>query len=435
MQKIYSSNCYIGLQLRVAGKTFFLYLGRGKKYEGFWASSNKIPAELRIIDFYLEFFRKNLMGAKIIDIKVVGNDRAIIIEYFKKSTPAVLGLFWKGRDLFFLNIKVENNKNKILKSWNLKQKSIDTAPFAGHLEMVNFATSELMKIGLGNLLMRERTKVLPDQADFIKKHFLAEIDKCSSSTGQNKKMKFLVKKIKNIENDLLKVRQWRSLSSDLEQGLFEEALSQKCDVKLNAILFKFSKVETYFQRRDMVYLKIKKLKKGESILDERLLTSKNLLLNIKNNPQQVFSMKYSAILPVWRNEKIEKLTTRSDFIKFSLEKKTFLVGKNSQGNDALRNKIGKKDDLWFHLDSATSAHVILKLESESLELRDIEIAGSIISDYSNHKSDEINLVYTKLKDVKAVKGHSGKVLLKSKKHIKVQYLNEWRKLFHTDNSL
>src|SRR5690606_34148682 len=81
------------------------------------------------------------------------------------------------------------------------------------------------------------------------------------------------------------------------------------------------------------------------------------------------------------------------------------VGQNAKGNDQLRNSWGKKEDIWVHVDQDASAHAVIKIKNRNAQIVDIlaQIKGYF------KKDGEIDLVYTKLKFVKSIKGSSGKV--------------------------
>ena len=55
----------------------------------------------------------------------------------------------------------------------------------------------------------------------------------------------------------------------------------------------------------------------------------------------------------------------------------------------------------------------------------MQVIGSIIRDYSEHKILEIPLQYTEVKNLKGIKGKAGSVIYKKEKYITVSYKPNW----------
>ncbi len=60
IQKIYSTSQLVSLSIRIPGKTWSLYLGRGSGIEGFWLGDSPPPSHLRRKDNFLEYLRRHL---------------------------------------------------------------------------------------------------------------------------------------------------------------------------------------------------------------------------------------------------------------------------------------------------------------------------------------------------------------------------------------
>ncbi len=93
------------------------------------------------------------------------------------------------------------------------------------------------------------------------------------------------------------------------------------------------------------------------------------------------------------------------------------MGRDARENDFLRSKWAGKNDFWFHLKEGPSSHLVVKVDSASLLTEEAwqEIAGKL----SGRKEGEVDLIYTEVKNLKAVKGAPGKVLYKKEKHRRV----------------
>ena len=118
-----------------------------------------------------------------------------------------------------------------------------------------------------------------------------------------------------------------------------------------------------------------------------------------------------------------------NYIIFKTSLCEIAVGLNAPGNDELRKSWATKESFWFHAEMATSCHVIIRCQKELvLDFSLLELIGSMIIEFSNIKSDEINMIYTKVKYLKSLKNNAGSVSYKHEKHIRIVYKNDWRQI-------
>lgn len=81
--------------------------------------------------------------------------------------------------------------------------------------------------------------------------------------------------------------------------------------------------------------------------------------------------------------------------------KRVLVGRNNTQNDSLTHKKAAKTDMWFHAQKAPGSHVILCLEGEAPDEKDMEFAASVAAFYSSVKSrGTVEVDYTQVKNIK-----------------------------------
>lgn len=232
-----------------------------------------------------------------------------------------------------------------------------------------------------------------------------------------KKRNFLVRKKENIEGDLEKARQWQKLHDLLE---LRTDLDDHHELKVEDQKIKFPSGLNSYERRNLIYEKIKKLKKGERILGERLQSVEADLIN--NPVVEKIESKLPMTKPVWGvgKEKTSSVpkTHKKDYRVFRLEDVSYGIGLTSQGNDALRSEWGHKEDYWVHLDGKKSAHVIIKLShNQPIQSSILEMAASLLAEYSDHKDQWIPIIYTQVKNLKGVTGAAGMVIYKKEKHI------------------
>lgn len=79
------------------------------------------------------------------------------------------------------------------------------------------------------------------------------------------------------------------------------------------------------------------------------------------------------------------------------------VGKNERGNVRLLKNSGK-EDFWFHLKDAPSAHVIVKTNKQNLSEEVVQMAAKICVNFSVKESGKYLVDYTKRRNVKINEG-------------------------------
>jgi predicted ribosome quality control (RQC) complex YloA/Tae2 family protein len=193
------------------------------------------------------------------------------------------------------------------------------------------------------------------------------------------------------------------------------------------------------KRKNIIFEKIKKFKKAEGILEKRLSDCRLEFSDWCDGNRYEDVGKGKVCTPVWHSssKKQQKLEVNDENIKifeyYINESIKFAVGKNSQSNDYLRIKWGKKNDYWFHIDGMKSAHLIIKVDSlNQLSQEHLIIIASVLRDYSSLDITSIPVVFTQVKNLKGVKGRAGAVLLKKQKYLTLNYEKNWKEIISRD---
>lgn len=397
------------MSLRSEGKTSYLYLGRGKGYEGFWVGEGQIPSSLRKKDQFLEYLRKHLSGVRLLNIRLDSLDRIVYIDYQKFGKENSLGLFYNARQLYFANkyYDLKREQMRVFTSWagalDGDEKLEDVFNSVGRTKQ-NQSTASGSSLNAGDLLAAERDSALK-----------------SGNMGK-KKNKFLKRKARNIEQDLKKTRKWTLLKDWLDQSDDLEKCAVK--VEIHGIKIKFKEKEHY-KRRDEVYKKIKKLKKGLEIQTQRL---KETLANAERETREEEELSLLAIVkPLWKNKetRAETAATRvEDFKTIELDSIELGVGVSAKGNDQLRKTWASKEDWWFHLEQGSSPHIVAKLKGASLSPLILQKVARTMKKTAKVEGDEINLIYTQVKNLKGIPKRAGSVTYKKEKRIRIYVENE-----------
>lgn len=401
IQKIFSSAYTIGLSIRLPGQNLALIVGRGKRVEGLGWLEKNIPSILRTQDKFLAYLRSSLTNSVLEKIEVDTDDRIIRIDYLRWGQRNQFFIFYNKKALNFVNYFYSEKKKEFfyLKSWENK-------PVVWNASL-DFSVFD--EVGRKDLADKTK-KGKPFDAEKVLSRELSEVeDRTLSKKEKNKTLR----KVKNIKSDLDKIRAHTDLLVFLEEASDLAELPKKWKFKNIKINFEYP---DHYKRRDQIYKKIKALKAAESLVENRLADAQKKLdgqAEVKEkNP-------IPPIAPAWNKAKeaikAPKIEQKSNYKVFDFPDFKIGIGLSATGNDALRSEFGSKNDYWFHLDGDTSPHVIVK--GENLELNEdlFNIVASIILDHSEYNFSQASIIFTRVKDIKGVKGTPGKVIFKKEK--------------------
>lgn len=421
IQKIYSTAFFISFSIRTPGKTWHLYLGRGGGYEGVWLDEGSPPSVLRRKDNFLEYLRRHISSCSFVSLDLDENDRIIKLDYQKFGQLQSILFFWKARKLYFVHYFQDAPEApfKLLLSWQ------------GKAVIPNQGVPNLFECfnEVGRRTDMKHDLVSPSSLSI--KELLQEELKAASLKGLHSAPSFLQRKITNIENDLERARQWHQLQNVLDEG---QSLDMY-ELKVGDQKIKFEGELNAFERRNLLFEKIKKLKRGEGILSNRLVEAKDQLAGKSTETKSTSAIPINK--PIWGKEELKakatlsnKPTEKEDFKIFKFEDYSIGVGLCSSGNDQLRSRWGSKEDLWLHLDGAKSAHAIIKMAKPGLPPPEaLDLAASIVAYFSHISGDWISVIYTQVKNLKGVTGAAGMVIYKKEKHLQCRKIDpaEWLK--------
>jgi predicted ribosome quality control (RQC) complex YloA/Tae2 family protein len=398
IQKIYSSSQVINIVCRKPGNTFSLYLGRGHGIEGLWLDDKKVASNLRKRDQFLEYLRKYLSTSYIHDLILSDEDRIIYLEYIKYGKINTMGFFYLGRSLYFANhyFDLKDEQFKTYCSW--KSKKNENMLEENFKELTD--TCELDK--------EKENKLIPITE-------IIEREEKSLTKEVNKKFKKLTRKIELIKGDLSKMENYKELYdfADSNQDLSE--LNKK--ITINGIKINFIEKE-HFKRRDQLFKKAKSLKNKIEFMRNRLEKAEKENFQIKKD-KLVNNLK--TIKPVMYQAKSEKKLPedkKNDFNIIEIRGLKAAIGVSAKGNDQLRKEWASKEDMWFHIDGDISPHIIIK----GWDKTDEEVLTQVARLFKTEmklNTDEINIIYTQVKNLKGVKGVKGLVNYKKEKHIRI----------------
>jgi predicted ribosome quality control (RQC) complex YloA/Tae2 family protein len=414
VQKIYSTARSIEFHIRIPGKTLFLILGRGGGVEGIWRSETRIPSNQRIRDKFLEYLRKHVRGKKLKKIICDENDRIIEFQLYGQNEYLDFYLFYCGRENYFLEARSSDMENyQIRKSWFFKETvrlySEEIAPFFDLFTEVG-----------------RRTKSKLEELAITDEIFLEDDGTACEEVQAKAQSKFLERKFLKISKDVKRLKDYLGLYEGIDTANFMNTTRYE----FKGMKVKFEKDWSNEKRRSEIYDRLKRYKKGLSFQKVRLDEVLDQMKELKARGGIARPAK-KVVTPIWKHIRSPKaISTQKAGGGFETYRNAkgiqFGFGSSAKSNDALRSSWASAQNIWFHLDGYPSSHCIAKVESISeLTSEDMADVASALRDKSNLEILEIPVLFTQVKNLKAVKGAAGKVRYKKEKYLKVVYNKDW----------
>lgn len=399
IQKAYTTPHFLVFSFRTPGKTIYVYIGRGKQYVGVFCTEFPPPSFLRTKDRFLDFVRSNIVGAKISKIDLIDG---VFTFYLKKGRELEKwSVFYEKRVLNFSYFKGD----EVFCSWDLGLKHINEY-------QINPDSIE---------------SILYPQS--ILKYIENEEAKATGEVVLKKRLKFLLRKKEHIETDLHQSKKWQELQ---DLVIAEKLTLNDLELEVLGVKFSFTQSQSYWERQNLVYIKIKKLKRAEKLLAERLQDVIIEIDKIEKKEIEVKTTKERAIainwnyLPKKESHKNKNLIS-SEVINFKYKNIVGVLGLTASANDQIRQE-SHKNHIWFHIENYPGTHLILKTENINFfKLDDFSILASMMRDYSKLNISTIPIMYSELRQVKGIKGKKGQVVVKKPKYLSCLY-RDWKEI-------
>ena len=116
---------------------------------------------------------------------------------------------------------------------------------------------------------------------------------------------------------------------------------------------------------------------------------------------ELYSSGYSARM---RNYKPKKQVKNEPTVLKTSGGYTLYVGKNNLQNEKVSFKLSRPEDIWFHAKGHPGSHVLMVTGGEEPSEVDYTEAASVAAYYSKATGDLVAVDYTKVKNLKRVKG-------------------------------
>jgi hypothetical protein len=393
IQKVYACPFFYSFKVRAPGKTWFLYIGKGRYAQSIFLSTKRIESQYRRKDSYLDKIKKEFLGGRISELKYIKSFFCLSIEKAEMNKTL---LFTHRENLLYCGMVLPFKVDHVEGYFLYKKKPYKRVP------RNDFILSDILEFENKLLPGAVTTVVTTQELDpsFLTKRFEESIIK-----KKKKKNNLKIERIKSDIERLEKFLDFKDHLSDHKQisEYLENNTFTFCGIKVKNM------PKDYYKSRDILFKKIKNIQMAIDIQSKRL--------------EDIFSDKISTtqglnayIFPV--SKKIGEEGSNLKVFSETMINKVGIVtiGKSSSENDLLRNSWAKPNDYWFHLKDRSGAHLFLRLIDGVFLTPDIlEKVCQIFREHLKKESIEINIIYTRVKYLRKVSGTQGKVIPKKEK--------------------
>ncbi len=199
--------------------------------------------------------------------------------------------------------------------------------------------------------------------------------------------------------------------------------------KANTILCQSNPSKNDIKEAQMLYSRVKKIRRSESILLERINYHKTRLLFIKeteffleyiinnalreedNDVESIINLKedieeHLSIKKQRANKKIIRLKSSQNIYEVkSPNGLTIQIGRNHRQNELISLKKARKGDIWFHAQGCPGSHVMLKGANGQVEDNDLQVGADLASLFSKAKQNkEVSVLMVPARQLQKPKG-------------------------------
>lgn len=337
-----------------------------------------------------KFLMKNFYGVS-----------ALLNNYFEKNSEEDLKNsfinFCKEFDNYFKPVLLEENNKKDFYFFEVKEYSRDFESLSQLLDYyyMDIARESINKNTDKKLFNFVNSKInrLNKKIDILKN----ELEQANNRDDYKLKGQLLISNIYLFKKEIPEIVTL--------QNFYSEDLSD-IEIELDPNLTIEKNSEKYFDLYKKNKRTIENLIEQIEIAKQDLGYFETIKFQIENaDKTDIAEIKEELIANGILKEKIRvnKKKNKSNYFVINHNGTAIYIGKNNLQNDAITNKLARRDYLWFHAKDIPGSHVVIFDNNPSEET--IEVASMLAAYYSKFKNEEyVNVDRTLIKNVKKISG-------------------------------
>lgn len=337
-----------------------------------------------------KFLMKNFYGVSV-----------LLNNYFEKNSEEDLKnsfiSFCKDFDNYFKPVLLEENNKKDFYFFEVKEYSRDFESLSQLLDYyyMDIARESINKNTDKKLFNFVNSKInrLNKKIDILKN----ELEQANNRDDYKLKGQLLISNIYLFKKEIPEIVTL--------QNFYSEDLSD-IEIELDSNLTIEKNSEKYFDLYKKNKRTIENLIEQIKIAKQDLGYFETIKFQIENaDKTDIAEIKEELIANGILKEKIKvnKKKNKGNYFVINHNGTAIYVGKNNLQNDAITNKLARRDYLWFHAKDIPGSHVVIFDNNPSEET--IEVASMLAAYYSKFKNEEyVNVDRTLIKNVKKISG-------------------------------
>ena len=375
---------------------------------------------------FCQYLRRHILGAQIVNIYQIPNDRVIVCNLLVKQEQFGLVAALTGRSA---NIILLNQHHSVLRT--LKPEHQASQRIQQYFEFLeNQRNTETETQTQIESPLESRPQAFPISVMLEKTYLKLQQQQAKRQQQEHqlaafrKAIKKVQRRMQSLTQDLEKAQQYcqygrygELLKGHLEQihkGQTQITIVDYYDEDLPELTLPLDPTKDAAWNLKDYFRKHRKFTGAEREVRPRLQQAQTDLEKLTQEFQntEIGEMKpldspKTNLKPTRTSKSAIKIKTALPYRRYvSEEGFAILVGKSATHNDALTFKVSKQDDMWLHARGTPGSHVIIKLEKKkhipSETLKDAACLALFYSDL--RKSGKGEVIYTLRKNVRKPKG-------------------------------
>lgn len=412
-------------------KAWYLYVEVKSSDSHLYRCDKYIKPKASKLQRFGQYFRANIIGAKIVDTTVIEGERFFILSLSKKGEITKIAFrFYSGPNA---NILITDENNIIKEAFMRRPRRNDsfnntlTIPAPNEKSAMEFKIRPYSENSFNEALYNyyRNLKTTDDLEDKTKR----------AKELRDKKINTYLVSIKKTEQRIQDTANYEELkqSGDVLASFVHMIKPNSNSVRLENfsgefVTFPLNEKLTPSQNIEDYYQKAKKNKKANTLLKEELKQTRkeleetikkfDLALSAESNEEKLKLL--NQLLKEKNDEKEkEENTVGLRFISNDFE---IIVGRNARENDHILRNLTRGSDLWLHTRDYPGGYVIIKSKkNKTVPLEVLLDAGNLALYFSKAKDNgKAELYYTMCKYLRRVKdGKQGLVIPTQEKNLTI----------------